>query len=42
MQFPCSSELSYPLSKLLNLSLSLSKVPKAWKEANVTPVFKKG
>ena len=37
----CSSELSYPLSKLFNLSLSLSKVPKAWKKANVTPVFKK-
>ena len=37
----CSSELSHPLSKLFNLSLSLSKVPKAWKEANVTPVFKK-
>ena len=35
----CSSELSYPLSKLFDLSLSLSKVPKAWKEANVTPVF---
>ena len=33
----CSSELS----QLFNLSLSLSKVPKAWKEANVTPVFKK-
>ena len=37
----CSSELSYPLSKLFNLSLSLSKVPKARKEGNVTPVFKK-
>ena len=37
----CSSELSHPLSKLFNLSLSLSKVPKAWKEANITPVFKK-
>ena len=37
----CSSELSYPLTKLFNLSLSLSKVPKARKEANVTPVFKK-
>ena len=35
----CSSELSHRLSKLFNLSLSLSKVPKAWKEANVTPVF---
>ena len=37
----CSSELSHPLFKLFNLSPSLSKVPKAWKEANVTPVFKK-
>ena len=36
----CSSELSHPLSKLFNLSLSLSKVSKAWKEANVTPVLK--
>ena len=33
--------LSYPLSTLFNLSLSSSKVPQAWKEANVTPVFKK-
>ena len=33
--------ISYPLSTLLNLSLSSSKVPQAWKEANVTPVFKK-
>ena len=37
----CSSVLSYPLSTLFNLSLSSSKVPQAWKEANVTPVFKK-
>ena len=37
----CSSELSYPLSQLFNLSLSLSKVPKAWKEAYVTPFFLK-
>ena len=37
----CSSVLSYPLSTLFNLSLSSSKVPQAWKEANVTPVFEK-
>ena len=33
--------LSYSFSKLFNLSSSLSKVPKALKEANVTSVFKK-
>ena len=37
----CASELSYPLSNPFNLSFSTSKVPKIWKEANVTPVFKK-
>ena len=37
----CSSELSHPFSKLFYLSLSLSKVPKSWNEANVTPVIKK-
>ena len=37
----CSSVLSYPMSTLFNLSLSSSKVPQAWKEANATPVFKK-
>ena len=37
----CAAELSEPLSKLFNYSLSQSKVPKIWKEANVTPVFKK-
>ena len=38
----CSSVLSYSLSSLFNLTLPSSKVPQAWKEANVTPVFKKG
>ena len=33
--------LAYPLSKLFNLSLSTKIYPKAWKCANVTPVFKK-
>ena len=37
----CARELSYPLSNLFNFSFSTSKVPKIWKQANVTPVFKK-
>ena len=36
-----SNALAYPLSKLFNLSLSTKIYPKAWKCANVTPVFKK-
>ncbi len=34
--------LSTPLCDLFNYSLSSGRVPCAWKEANVTPVFKKG
>ena len=34
--------LSLPLSKLFNYSLEIGTVPAAWKEANVTPVFKSG
>ena len=30
------------LTRLLNLSLSTSKVPRQWKHANVIPLFKKG
>ena len=37
----CARELSYPLSNLFNFTFSTSKVPKIWKQANVTPVFKK-
>ena len=37
----CAAELSEALSKLFNYSLNQSKVPEIWKEANVTPVFKK-
>ena len=37
----CAVELSESLSKLFNCSLSQAKVPILWKEANVTPVFKK-
>ena len=37
----CASELLYPLSILFSLSLSTSRVHKLWKEANITPIFKK-
>ena len=33
--------LSFPLCDLFNFSLSSGKVPSIWKEANVTPIFKK-
>ena len=33
--------LSAPLTDLFNFSLSTGKVPSLWKQANVTPVFKK-
>ena len=33
--------LSFPLSDLFNFSLTSGKVPLIWKEANVTPMFKK-
>ena len=33
--------LSFPLSDLFNFSLTSGKVPLMWKEANVTPIFKK-
>ena len=36
-----ASPLSLPLSDLFNYSLSTGKVPLIWKEANVTPIFKK-
>ena len=33
--------LSGPLTDLVNFSLTTGKVPNLWKQANVTPVFKK-
>ena len=36
----CARELSFPLTKLFNLSFSLGEVPLTWKRANITPVFK--
>ena len=38
----CTEELSIPLSILFNKSLETSVLPDHWKEALVTPVFKKG
>ena len=35
-------QISTPLAKLFNLSLEEGIVPSEWKEANVTPLFKKG
>ena len=36
-----ATPLSFPLSDLFNFSLATGKVPQMWKEANVTPIFKK-
>ena len=36
------SQLSNPLSKICTSSLEFSIVPQSWREANITPIFKKG
>ncbi|MDW3615035.1 MAG: reverse transcriptase family protein, partial [Nitrososphaeraceae archaeon] len=36
------TELTKPLTRLFNKSLKLGIVPQEWKDANVTPLFKKG
>jgi exonuclease III len=38
----CAQELTPSITTLYNESLHQSKVPKAWKNANVTPIHKKG
>ena len=38
----CSQLLSSPLALLLKTSFSLSQQPKVWKNANITPVHKRG
>ena len=35
-------EISFPLCKLFNKSMLEGAVPEDWKQANVTPIFKKG
>ena len=37
-----AKKISTPLAKLFNLSLEEGIVPSEWKEANITPLFKKG
>jgi hypothetical protein len=36
-----ATTISKPLASLFNRSFELAKVPKAWKEANLCPIFKK-
>ena len=38
----CADSLAIPLTKLFTKSLETGKVPTSWKEAKVTPIFKKG
>lgn len=37
----CSQVLSSPLALLLNTSFSLGQLPTMWKNANITPVYRK-
>ena len=37
----CAIQIAPSLTRLFNLSLSCGKFPVGWKEANVTPIFKK-
>ena len=38
----CAAELARPLTLLFKTSMKDGTLPQAWKEANVTPIFKKG
>lgn len=38
----CAESFVEPLKLIFDKSLKLGEVPKEWKEANVTPIFKKG
>ena len=38
----CSDEISPILARIYNESLALGDVPDEWRQANVSPVFKKG
>ena len=37
-----ASTIAVPLTRLINMSLSMGKVPLLWKQANVIPIFKSG
>ena len=38
----CACELTFPLKELIRRTISEGKLPKIWKRANVTPIFKSG
>ena len=38
----CCAQLETPITSLFNKSLTQARVPRAWKRANITPIFKKG
>jgi hypothetical protein len=38
----CARELAEPLTILFQTSMKEGKIPQEWKEANITPVYKKG
>ena len=38
----CYTQLENPVTRLFNKSLAQAAVPRAWKRANITPIFKKG
>ena len=37
----CAATLTFPITKIFNLSFSLGQIPSDWKTANVVPVHKK-
>ena len=38
----CAEQLAYPLKRLFDRTMKEGKIPKAWKIAEVRPIFKKG
>ena len=38
----CKDQLKIPLTKILNKSMTNGEIPKQWKKANVTPIYKSG
>ena len=38
----CCAQLETPITNLFNKSLAQARVPRAWKRANITPIYKRG